>query len=202
MKVCGKCKIGKETKHFYKNRSKNDGFQNYCKDCTKKSNRDSFKKHKGKRMKKSSEWQRSERGKKYRRELSRQKYKNNPVYNLQCRLRSRLRDCLFRQTTTATTSNLIGCTWDQLKVHIEKQFCDGMTWENMGKWHIDHKIPCRAFKEDEPEIQKIVFWYQNLQPLWGPDNMFKASTYREPDKKELVRKYNLTVTAAEAQDAM
>ena len=201
MKICGRCKAGKNYEHFYKNKRKKDGLQNYCKDCTKKSNRDSFQKHKRQRMRKSSEWQRSERGKKYRRDLSRKKYKNNPVYNLQCRLRSRLRDCLFRQTMTESTSNLLGCTWDHLKVHIEKQFHAGMTWENMGEWHVDHIIPCSAFKDDLQETQKIAFWYQNLQPLWARKNLVKNGTYRESDKNELIRKYISAFTEGAAPDA-
>ena len=30
--------------------------------------------------------------------------------------------------------------------HLEKQFTKGMTWENHGKWHIDHVIPDSHFK--------------------------------------------------------
>ena len=61
--------------------------------------------------------------------------------------------------------------------HIEKQFTPGMTWNNQGKaddeWEIDHIIPFKAFDLSIAENQFIVCWYQNLQPLWGPDNRSK-----------------------------
>jgi len=61
-KRCGGCKIEKDISNFYKNKRKKDGYQNYCVSCIKKTNADSFQKHKKKRMAKSLERQRSERG--------------------------------------------------------------------------------------------------------------------------------------------
>ena len=58
-------------------------------------------------------------------------------------------------------------TIDELIKHLEDKFTDGMTWENYGKWHIDHIIPDCSFEytsiQDE-EFQKC--WsLKNLQPL-------------------------------------
>jgi len=64
-KRCGGCKIEKDISNFYKNKRKKDGYQNYCVSCIKKTNADSFQKHKKKRMAKSLEWQRSEKGGEY-----------------------------------------------------------------------------------------------------------------------------------------
>ena len=38
-------------------------------------------------------------------------------------------------------------TPEELISHLEKQFKDGMTWDNYGikGWHIDHIIPCCKF---------------------------------------------------------
>ena len=37
--------------------------------------------------------------------------------------------------------------------HLEKQFTDGMTWKNHGKWHIDHRRPRDSFNlNNEDEI--------------------------------------------------
>ena len=65
-KRCGRCKIEKDISNFYKNKRKKDGYQNYCVSCMKKTNACSFQKHKKKRMAKSLERQRSERGVEYR----------------------------------------------------------------------------------------------------------------------------------------
>ncbi len=34
------------------------------------------------------------------------------------------------------TSELLGADWSVIKSWIEKQFEEGMSWENLGKWHI------------------------------------------------------------------
>jgi hypothetical protein len=48
-----------------------------------------------------------------------------------------------------------------------------MTWENQGKWHIDHIIPLSSAKT-EKEMYKLCH-YTNLQPLWAFDNLSKGS---------------------------
>mgnify|MGYP001564590719 CR=1 FL=1 len=67
---------------------------------------------------------------------------------------------------------LIGCNLETIKNHIEKQFQEGMVWENHGKWHIDHIIPFGTAKS-EKEMIKLCH-YTNLQPLWAEENLKKA----------------------------
>ncbi len=50
-----------------------------------------------------------------------------------------------------------------------------MTWDNYGKWQIDHKIPCASFDLTDPEQQKSCFHFSNLQPLWAKDNNSKGA---------------------------
>lgn len=71
---------------------------------------------------------------------------------------------------------LLGCTIEQIRDHLESQFTEGMTWDNMGRggWHIDHIIPCAFFDLTKPSHQKVCFNYQNLQPLWASDNCSKG----------------------------
>jgi len=74
-----------------------------------------------------------------------------------------------------STFKIVGCTTLELKKHLEKQFKDGMSWDNYGfyGWHIDHIIPLSSVKTEE-EIIKLCY-YTNLQPLWAIDNMKKGS---------------------------
>lgn len=59
----------------------------------------------------------------------------------------------------------------QLKQHLEKQFVEGMNWENYGKWEIDHIKPLTSFDKDtEPSVVNSL---DNLQPLWKKDNIAK-----------------------------
>lgn len=73
--------------------------------------------------------------------------------------------------------SLVDFTIDQLKVHLEKLFLDGMTWQNYGKWHIDHKVPIAVFNFSKPEhIDFKRCWsLKNLQPLWAHDNISKRA---------------------------
>ena len=72
------------------------------------------------------------------------------------------------------TFDIIGCTPQLLKEHLESQFLEGMCWENHGLfgWHIDHIIPLSSAKTEE-ELYKLCH-YTNLQPLWAEDNLKKG----------------------------
>jgi hypothetical protein len=58
---------------------------------------------------------------------------------------------------------------------MESLFLEGMSWDNYGKWHIDHIRPCSSFDLSDTEQQKICFNYKNLQPLWAEDNLRKGA---------------------------
>lgn len=71
------------------------------------------------------------------------------------------------------TFDIIGCTPLELKEHLEKQFVEGMSWENKNLWHIDHIIPLSSAKTEE-ELYKLCH-YTNLQPLWAEENLKKSN---------------------------
>ena len=119
----------------------------------------------------------------------RKRYRENPAFCIKERLRARLQAALKGTRKAASTKTLIGCTWPELKMHIEAQFLPDMTWENRGEWEIDHIIPFAAFDMTVEENQFVVMWYPNLQPLWGPDNLIKSDTYKEDDQLDLIRRY-------------
>jgi hypothetical protein len=72
------------------------------------------------------------------------------------------------------------CTIDAYKEYIEKQFTEGMTWENFGKdWEIDHVIAIKYKKDgQEPSINDIYsrLHFTNTQPLWRSENRSKKNT--------------------------
>jgi endogenous inhibitor of DNA gyrase (YacG/DUF329 family) len=100
-------------------------------------------------------------------------------YRIKQYLRSRINSAISHQKTTKHSSSLklLGCSIQEAKEHIEKQFKKGMTWENYGHktWHIDHIIPCASFDLTDPEQQKKCFHYTNLQPLWAYENFSKGA---------------------------
>lgn len=78
--------------------------------------------------------------------------------------------------------SLVGYTIEELRIHLEIQFLPGMTWENHGSWHIDHKRPVSSFNITDTECQdfKDCWSLSNLQPLWKKDNLEKGSKWN-PD---------------------
>jgi hypothetical protein len=113
----------------------------------------------------------------------REKRRSDPQFRMKKILRTRIWNAVTSQYTKKAkkTSKLLGCSWECLKEHLEKQFVEGMTWENMGDWHIDHIIPCASFDLTNLEKQEICFHYTNLQPLWAEDNLSKGDRIRFED---------------------
>ena len=77
------------------------------------------------------------------------------------------------------TTEYLGCDKKTLYNHLDKQFKDGMTWENKGEWHIDHIRPCASFNLELEDERMKCFHYTNLQPLWATDNLSKSAKYDE-----------------------
>lgn len=113
-----------------------------------------------------------------RKKLHHKKSQEDIQYLLKRRLRGRVRAALKnRATKAAGTMKLIGCSIEFLASHLESLFIDGMGWDNMNMWHIDHKLPCAAFDLTEKEEQLKCFHWSNLQPLWGVDNLKKGAKF-------------------------
>ena len=114
---------------------------------------------------------------KYQRERAR----NEPGFRLQRNLRTRLWHALKLGIgeKCGSTLELTGCSLEDLISHLESQFTDGMTWDNYGKWHVDHIKPCTRFDLSLDTEQKACFHYSNLQPLWASDNLSKSDKYEK-----------------------
>lgn len=85
--------------------------------------------------------------------------------------------------TLGSNGKFIGCSLEELKQHLEKQFKPGMTWENYGKWHVDHIQPLSSFNlQDDKEIKKACH-FTNLQPLWARENLQKSNKVFEEQVK-------------------
>lgn len=69
------------------------------------------------------------------------------------------------------TIEMLGCSFEVFKAHLQKQFTKGMGWHNMSKWHIDHIVPLASAKTESELIALAHF--SNLRPMWAADNMSK-----------------------------
>lgn len=112
-------------------------------------------------------------------ELTRIKRLEDINFRLKCRGRALSYQACKKQNIKKTESytNTIGCTIVQFKDHIESLFTNGMNWDNMGKWHLDHIKPCASFDLSDINQFKECFHYTNQRPLWASDNLSKSSFY-------------------------
>jgi hypothetical protein len=206
-KVCNKCQIKKLILDFAKDKTNKDGLCSKCRKCysewyfsTKKRRRKIAKQwyQDNKIQERAKNKQRYLKNKEYFNAKARSWYQKNKEFVRPHRAKYRrkkraidinfkIADCLRSRIGTAIKNNikskhtleLIGCDIEELKIHLEKQFTKGMSWENYGYygWHIDHIKPCASFDFTDPEQQKKCFHYTNLQPLWAKDNLKKSDNY-------------------------
>jgi len=71
---------------------------------------------------------------------------------------------------------MIGCSLSFLKQYLESRFTMGMSWDNYGKWEIDHIIPLSSFNLLDKGQLRSASHYSNLQPLWKHDNRKKSDS--------------------------
>jgi hypothetical protein len=99
------------------------------------------------------------------------KRKNDGFYRMKINLRHRLRDYLIGESKGKRTKEIVGLDKIKFKLYIQSKFVDGMSWENYGKWHLDHIKPLCSAKDNEEAL--MLNHYTNLQPLWAEDNLRK-----------------------------
>jgi hypothetical protein len=195
MKKCIKCLVEQDIKNFVV-RSDTGKTRNECTTCQKsfqhsyrENNREkakiTTKKWRQDNLEQSRQnvrrWRKEniEYARRKEREYKKNRIKNDPIYKITCCLRGRIIRVLNGKNKSDRTIKLIGCSPEQLKIHLESKFLPGMTWENHGfgndKWHVDHIKPCRSFDLSESEQQRQCFNYKNLQPLWQFENLSKGA---------------------------
>jgi len=215
-KKCPGCQKTKNLEDFYPDKRGKNGLRPRCKLCVKQWYKDNIEKCREsnrRAYRKSDPNKRCERGRiwyknnlKRIRELNHRWNEKNPekrkaIYRKANKKRnSTPRGQLNRNMSSAILKalrgnkngrpweSLVGYTISQLKTHLEKRFKDGMTWENYGKWHLDHIIPITAFNFEK--IEDIDFkrcWaLKNLQPLWEKENISKSNKLKKPFQPSLI----------------
>lgn len=132
-----------------------------------------------KRNKLTSNWKKNnpEKKNKLQRLYRKRRKARDPSFKLLQNCRTHIYKVLKGNIKSKKTKELLGCTVEELKRYLSNKFVDNMSFENYGKWHIDHIIPCASFDFSKPEEQAKCFHYTNLQPLWAIDNIKKGAKY-------------------------
>lgn len=107
-----------------------------------------------------------------------ERLKADPALRLKKQVMGRIWSAMKRQRVSGSGSfALVGCSPNFLRDHIAKQFAPGMSFENYGKWHVDHIQPCASFDLSDPAQLAECFNWRNLQPLWASENIRKSDSY-------------------------
>jgi hypothetical protein len=190
MKVCPKCTLSKNTSEFSKDKSSVDGLQKQCKSCKSdhfkqwKINNPKYHKSYNKQHYVNTKEEYQKRSKKYNTnnkervaEYIMDRYNNDSLFKLKHLLRNNTRRYIQGEKSIHT-EQILGCTFEQLRQHIESQWIEGMNWDNWTQdgWHVDHIIPLASAKTED-EIYRLNH-YTNLQPLWALDNKSKGASIK------------------------
>ena len=188
MKVCTKCKEEKELINFHKQTARKDGCKNVCKICVTADDKIYSYINREKKRKTTQEWLKKNKEKSkeykddnkekinaYRREYLKKRTSNEPLFKLRRNIGSLIYTSIKRggYNKKSKSYEILGCSFKDFKIYLEKQFSKGMSWKNSGEWHLDHIYPVSLAK-DEEELIKLNH-YTNFQPLWAIDNIKKGN---------------------------
>jgi hypothetical protein len=195
--TCKECKTAIAKIHYQNNIDKKkqyylDNKDRYAERDKKYSKKEYHLKHKDKIKEYTLKWREenkdilSEKQKKYnkRRQHIRnaqdvERRKNDPQFRILCATRGRIGQ-LLKQNKTNRTTELLGCSLEIFKSHLESQFKPEMNWDNYGEiWEVDHIKPCSSFDLTDIEQQKQCFHYTNTQPLFKTTEIAESFGYNE-----------------------
>jgi hypothetical protein len=173
MKKCTNCKNNKELFDFHKNKNKSDGYSSECKLCKNNYNKE----YRLKNISYFKEYNINYSKEYFQKILKnkRKKQRNEDIlFRLKSNIHSRTSNAIKRKKWKKDNSKhlLLGCSFSELKIHLENKFTKNMNWNNYGEWHIDHIIPLSSANNID-ELY-ILSNYTNLQPLWAIDNFSKG----------------------------
>jgi hypothetical protein len=196
MRKCNACKIEKPLDEFLKDKTRSLGYSYRCKICSSQIHKEKYydkylptrrgkyneyykeryinktEEEKAKDREYQKNWEKENKDKvagykrKYRKE--------NPIFKLKENIRTRIYLSLQEKNKSISTIKLLGCSSEEYKLYLEKQFDENMNWENYGTyWEIDHKKELYRFDLSNPIQQKEAFHFTNTQPLSIEENRKK-----------------------------
>lgn len=214
-KTCRRCLQVKPLDDFYQHKLTNDGRNSWCKACSKEDaaerakgdpkrfqlyRKNYDKRNASKVAEKREEWRKANRdhvnqkrrerwaaypGGREAQKANRARKQLSPKQRLNVAVRAGVYDALKGRKSGRKWEQLVGYTLAELVSWLEFRMLPGMSWENYGRWHVDHVVPVSAFKfETADDVGFKACWkLTNLRPLWAPDNQSKGGRC-QPDIAE------------------
>jgi hypothetical protein len=103
---------------------------------------------------------------------------NDPMFRMITSIRNLIYNSFYYNgyVKKSRTHEILGCSFEELKNHLEARFEHWMTWNNKGAyngefdygWDIDHIVPLSSAESEEDIIR--LSHYTNLQPLCSKVN--------------------------------
>ena len=114
-----------------------------------------------------------------KRDYERNRKARDPLYKLINNFRTAIYQVLKENNINKNGHyfEILKYTPDDLILHLETKFTDGMTWDNYGEWHVDHIKPISSYIILEIGDDEFMNCWSlsNLQPLWGKENISKSN---------------------------
>ena len=121
----------------------------------------------------------TEKIKKTKRDYERNRKASDPLYKLISNFRTAIYQVLKESNVDKNKHyfDILQYTPESLIKHLESQFENNMNWDNYGEWHVDHKLPITSFNIEEMGDEEFMRCWslENLQPMWGTDNIRKSN---------------------------
>ena len=187
MKQCTKCKEIKPTAEYYKGKNYKSGYCAMCKTCHREKTKKYYKKNKEILIEYHKQYREKNKDKikiylkqnrkkinEIQKKYQHTKRNEDKLHKLKGNISTRIYHAIKgKYKKKKRTIEYLGCSILFYKGFLQKQFKEGMTWENYGEWHIDHIVPLASASTEEELIK--LFHYTNTQPLWAEENIKKAN---------------------------
>ena len=116
---------------------------------------------------------------KTKRDYERNRKARDPIYKLISNFRTAIYTVLKESNVDKYGHyfDILQYTPEELITHLELQFKDDMSWDNYGVWHVDHMLPITSFDIREMGDEEFMKCWSldNLQPMWGEENIRKSN---------------------------
>jgi hypothetical protein len=116
---------------------------------------------------------------KTKRDYEKNRKHNDPIYKLVANFRTAIWTVLKENNMDKYGHyfDILKYSPEELVVHLENQFTEDMTWDNYGEWHVDHRLPITSFNFREVGDDEFMRCWElnNLQPMWGSENIIKSN---------------------------
>ncbi len=172
-KTCSKCNTEKDLNSFYH-------WKRVCKSCHSLHGKKYRKENKEKVSQISKNWYYKTKAsrRKHKSEYMKNRRKKDKIFHLKTSISRAIRVSFYREgySKKSKTHEILGCSFEKFKLHLESKFEPWMNWDNYGKyngelnygWDIDHIISLSNATTEEDIIR--LNHYTNLQPLCSKIN--------------------------------